>query len=145
MRSELNRAKDKRLWKKIAKAALVGNMVTLILLAVCAVAIWKGAIPESVAGDLALGAAFAGAIVSGAVTAAGEGSAVLPGLLGGLGFLILVIVAGLYREQFDFFDTTFLKTAICALAGGTFGGIISTSKKNKKRSFRNKRYTASNH
>lgn len=144
MRTEFTKAAGKSMVKKMLTAGIVGNGVTMLLLAVCAVGVWRGNLPESAMKDLALGAAVAGAIVSGCWMS-GKGRGALHGLLGGCGFLLLAAVAGLYREQLDFFDRDFIRLVICAAAGGGFGGVISTGKRNKKRSARAKKYTLSNH
>lgn len=144
MRPELSRAVQSGIWKKVLRAAIIGSAVTVLLLMLCAWAVWRGTVPESVMSDLVLGAAFAGAIASGAA-AAGEGRGLVCGVLGGFGYLAAASVVGFYREQGGYFDTDYIKLAICAFAGGGFGGIISTGKKTKKKFSKKRRYTNSNH
>ena len=141
---ELFRGAWKGLWKKAFKAAAVGNLVSLLLLLLCAWMVWRGTVPESVMRDLALGAVLLGAAAAGAMTAAGEGGALLCGAMGGGAYLLVITVIGLYREQGAFFDLDYLRFVVCSGAGSVFGGIISTGKKNKRRKFRGRKYTNSN-
>ncbi|MGE4354011.1 MAG: TIGR04086 family membrane protein, partial [Oscillospiraceae bacterium] len=99
MRSDFAKIKNQSILKKLLKAAFFGNLVTLLFLAACAMLLWKGDIPESISKDLILGAAFAGSIPAGIVASAGEGNGSIPGVLGGLSYLVVVAVIGLYREQ----------------------------------------------
>ena len=65
-----------RLAVKCLLAALTGALASLAALAVCAVGIWQGRLPEDVSGELVLGAAMLGGAAAGAAMPRGEGRAI---------------------------------------------------------------------
>ena len=145
MRMQTGGEELSRLAVKCLLAALTGALASLAALAVCAVGIWQGRLPEDVSGELVLGAAMLGGAAAGAAMPRGEGRAILRGLAGGACFLVLFTLTGAACSGADSFGLDWLRTAICALAGGAFGGVISTGKKNKNARSGRKGYTKSNH
>jgi putative membrane protein (TIGR04086 family) len=134
-------SKAQKYGRKGLSAALIGTVASLVLLEIFAFLIWRGTVPESMMRELALAAAFGGAMAAG--LRIGEG--VIGGAAGGLAYLIAATIIGLYRAQGAYFNLDYIRLAIASLAAGAFGGIISTGKKNKKRLFHKKKYTVSNH
>ena len=144
MQLSLKRNAHKGQIKRIMIGALVGHIISILFLTISSVLIYKGTVPESVSKELALACMIVGAIVSGR-SAAGEGRGVLSGIWGGLGYIAIAAVIGLYRTQTDYFDLDFIRFLIASMAGSAFGGIISTGKKNKKSILHKNKYTNSNH
>ncbi len=131
--------------KDAAWAAVLGHAAAVVLLGICAALIWRNLIPEELMAECTIGAVLIGGIAAGLCMASREGKGAVNGLSGGLAFLVLLSAIGMYREQLTFFDLDYIRCGICSLTGGTFGGIISTGKKNKKGRLRNGKYTRSNH
>jgi len=123
--------------RKAMKSAFAGFVVTVVFVAVSSLLIWKEALPEGVTKELSIACMTVGAMASGRL-AAGKGRGLLKGISGGIGYMIIAIAVGLYRQQTDYFDLDFLRFLICVMAGSAFGGIISTGKRNKKQHFRRK-------
>ena len=145
MRLKLGGAHISSAVKACCVSALAGLAVCTGLLAVCALGIWQGRLPEDITRELTLGCAMAGAVVSGMAMKGGEGRGALRGLAGGMTLMAAAALIGAYRSQGGYFDLDFIRLAICCVAGGAFGGIIHTGKKTKKRSNTRKKYTKSNH
>ena len=131
--------------KNAAWAAVLGHVAVVVLLGICAALIWHDLIPEEMMAECTIGAVLIGGIAAGLCMASREGRGAVNGLSGGLAFLVLLSAIGMYREQLTFFDLDYIRCIICSLTGGTFGGIISTGKKNKKGGLRSGGYTKSNH
>ena len=140
-------ALDKKVIKRLAVGAIVGNMVTALLLFGTAIAIWKGTLPEDTAAEASMLCVMLGAMASGRMTA-GKGRGGWYGFIGGMAWLTAATLIAFYREQMACFSLDYIKYAICAIAGGGFGGVISTGstgKKNKKNFLRKRKYTNCNH
>ena len=128
---------------RIAKWGVIGNVCGAAVMGACAVGVWKAVLPEELMRELALCSVGIGAMVSGA--GAGKGRGVLGGIAGGLGWMAVSTLVSLYRVQLDCFDINWLRYVICAIAAGAFGGVISTGKKPKNKSYNSYNYTQSNH
>ena len=111
--------------KRIAIAAGVGLLLTLLLTYISAVLVAGGRVEERAGYIIVLAAAFAGALLAGAVMSNGQRSSLaLYGIAAGAALLpVLILLGALTRGEFGAGESI-LKLALSCLLGGLGGGFI---------------------
>ncbi|MGI5936717.1 MAG: TIGR04086 family membrane protein [Oscillospiraceae bacterium] len=117
-----------------ALGGAVGTVLSLVLLFVFAFLISEGKLPESLSETLVVAAAFVGATVGGATSAKRQGRGVLvSGVCGGIAYMIIILLVNALGGNGGAFGPSTLKLAICAVAGGAFGGTLCSGGGKKRR------------
>ena len=136
-RSERNRGRNSSVIGSGASSALMGYLLTMILLYIMAVLIYAGILDEGLAEEMVLGSAFIGATVSAMISAKRWGSGVITsGLVAGAIFCCMAIVTSIGISGGEGMGIMTLKMVICSLAGGAFGGAMCLNTKRNKKSRR---------
>jgi putative membrane protein (TIGR04086 family) len=123
----------------IAAGIVPGIFVTLLFLFLSSLLVAKEVLPASLRDELILASEFIGATVTGSAAAKRQGRGVLlAGLAAGLGYLLVLKLFSAFIPSGSLFGGLSLKTAICAIAGGAFGGALRSRKKKGKHLHRGK-------
>lgn len=133
MRNEKVKNRGYAIAKSMLKVAIIGNFTTVITLGICAYLIWSGKFPESLMADLVIVSVFIGAVISGFVMCKKERKGTMFGALGGLSYMLLLMVIGVFRVQEDLFSQELIKLFIAAMIGGIFGNVLFFPKKARKK------------
>jgi putative membrane protein (TIGR04086 family) len=121
----------------LAAGLLPGFVATFLFLFLSSLLVSREALPASLRDELILASAFVGATVTGWTAAKRQGRGVLlAGLLAGLAYLLLLKLLSACVSSGSLFGGLSLKTAICSVAGGAFGGALRSRKKKQKRTRR---------
>ncbi|MCL2342672.1 MAG: TIGR04086 family membrane protein [Firmicutes bacterium] len=117
-----------------AIGGLIAAGLTLLLLFLCAVLIAAEILPMGAKSAVILVSAFLSVTAGAAVSAKRLGRSPLPaGLSGALCFFLLILLVTALRGDSVFTGSITLELAVCALAGGAFGGLLGTRQKRRKR------------
>lgn len=121
----------------LAAGLLPGFIATVLFLFVSSLLVSRQVLPASLRDELILVSAFAGASFTGWAAAKRRGSGVLiAGLCAGMAYLLLLKLLSACVPSGSLFGGLSLKTAICSIAGGAFGGALRSRKKKQKRARR---------
>lgn len=125
----------------IAAGILPGIFVTLLLLFLSSLLVSTEKLPSSLRDELIVASVFAGAAAAGVLAAKRQGRGVLvAGLCAGLGYLLVIMLFSACVPSSGLFGDLFLKTAICSIAGGAFGGALRSRKKKLRHGRKGRRY-----
>jgi putative membrane protein (TIGR04086 family) len=118
-----------------------GLIFTAVLLYVCSMLLSREFIPTSLVRECAIMSVFLGSMAGGIIAAKRGGEGVLvKGALTGIIILSIILIIAILRPDGKVLSQDTLKTAICAISGGTCGGVMclkrSGSKKHKKNTAR---------
>jgi putative membrane protein (TIGR04086 family) len=117
----------------LAAGLLPGFAATVLFLFLSSLLVSREVLPASLRDELILAAVFVGATATGLTAAKRQGSGVLlAGLLAGFGYLLLLKLFSACVPSGSLFGGLSLKTAICSIAGGAFGGALRSQKKKQK-------------
>lgn len=115
-----------------AVGAVVGMLITMVMLYVFSILVAAGKLPPTLGESLIIAACFIGVIIGSWLAAKKRGRGALPcALLCGAVWFLLIVVFALFGEG-AVFDTMKLKIGICALAGSAFGSALHVNKAGRK-------------
>lgn len=113
------------------------------LLYICAMLLSHEILPATLMGDCTLASIFAGTAVGGTIAAKLKREGVLvAGLLTGAIILAMIALAVILRPTGKLLSDETLKSGICTIGGGAFGGVLCLQRpgvKKHKRNFSNQR------
>lgn len=127
------------LFFRSAVGAVVGMVVTLIMLYACSVLVAAGKIQSSLGESLIIASGFIG-VIFGSLAALGkmERGVLTCALICGSGWFLLIIAFSAFGEG-AIFDVLKLKLGICALGGSAFASALHVNKIGAASRRRNKR------
>ncbi len=107
------------------RGPFLGLLVSAAFLYIFALLLSKSLIPSSLMGECVLVSVFLGSAAGGMTAAKIKREGVLvAGALTGLVMLAVIVLVIILRPDGKVFCADTLKTAICAVGGGTFGGVL---------------------
>lgn len=117
-----------------AIGGLFATVLTLVLLFLCAILIAAEILPMGMSNTVILIAAFLSSTAGAAVSAKRLGKSPLPaGICGALCFFVLILLITALRRDTAVTGAMTLELAVCALAGGVFGGLLGAHKRKRRK------------
>lgn len=122
----------KGLIKNSAAGALLGMIITMAMLFLCAALMLSGTVPSALRDALILVTVIVGATVSGLYCAGRQGRGVVTaGLASSAAYVVLILLCTvLFRKNGNETALT-TRIIIAAVAGGCFGGVLKLHRKRK--------------